>query len=77
MRNIKIYEEYSYGWEDIKKIELDKDSDVWLEDDMGGENLRGEKVSTLEYAIRMLENAEREQNWGTVRNAITYLKTKQ
>jgi hypothetical protein len=77
MKNIKIYEQYVYGTDEIRKIQTDKNSDVWLEDNTDGGNLRGEKVSTLEYAIRMLQKATKEENWSTVENTILYLKNKQ
>lgn len=76
MKNIKIYEEYSYGAEEIGKIPTDSNSDIWLENDPSGENLRGENVTVLEYAKRMLRDAVSSQDWGKVHRTITYLEIK-
>lgn len=62
-----------YGGSNIKNLynNLKDDEHVHLDDSSG--DLSGEVVSKIEYVIRMLKSAIREENWSKVQNTILFI----
>jgi hypothetical protein len=69
-------ENVAFGHNEITNLmkTIGTDEDVWLDDSTG--DLSGRIVKKSDYVARMLNDAIQDKDWGKVRNAILYLKTK-